>query len=56
MKNNGFERKIVSPNASIIYLLGFKLVRTGNVSSWQVLESYETKRLFTQETKNEHLV
>ena len=38
MKNNGFERKIVSPNASIIYLLGFKLVRTGNVSSWQVLD------------------
>ena len=37
-KNNGFERKRVSPNASIIYLLGFKLVRTGNESSWQVLD------------------
>ncbi|KAF5819009.1 hypothetical protein HanXRQr2_Chr02g0072771 [Helianthus annuus] len=45
---------MVSPNASIIYLLGFKLDRECIVvASSRVVR---TKRLFTQETKNEHLV
>ena len=56
IKRNSVERKKVSPNSSVIYLRWFKLVRTGNASFWQVLELQEPSGLFTQETKNEHLI